>query len=153
MHKTDLPIEELHVADKMSFVYDFLRQHTLAVLATANLGNQPEAAVIEFSELPTLEVVFDTYSIFRKYSNLLSNPCVALAVGWERDATLQYEGRALELSAPDLEACRAVHLRKFPDAIRFEQFAGMRYFKIIPKWIRYTELSCFPWRRFELQFD
>lgn len=153
MQKPQWPVQESDIADKAAFVYQFLRQHTLAVLATADLNNQPEAAVVEFSELQTLELVFDTYSYFRKYANLSSNQKVALVIGWDNDATLQYEGIAVELNEPELGVCRTVHLQKFPDAIQYEEYAGMKYFKIRPKWIRYTDLASIPWRRFELHFD
>lgn len=153
MPKRQLPVVDFDIEDKEGFVYQFLGRHTLAVLATTDLTNQPEAAVIEFSELKTLELVFDTYSIFRKYKNMLSNQRVALVIGWDCNTTLQYEGRAVELEGPELEASRAVHLQKFPDAIQFEQYEGMKYFKVLPTWLRYTDMSGFPWKRFELQFN
>jgi hypothetical protein len=152
MDKHDLPIENLDVADKYDFLYEFLRRHRLAVLATANSRNQPEAAVVEFSQLKNLELVFDTYEMFRKYGNLLTNSKVAFVIGWD-NATLQYEGEAVELFEPELEMYRAVHLQKFPDAIKFEDYAGMKYFKVLPKWIRYLDVSSIPWKRIELRFN
>ncbi len=152
MEKIELPVNEFEVADKNGFVYEFLTRHTLAVLATTNLANQPQSAVLEFSELKSLELVFDTYSHFRKYRNLIANPKVALTIGWDKYETLQYEGIAVELVEPELAEYRAIHLQKFPDAIDYEKYLGMKYFKILPRWIRYTDLSEIPWKRFELRF-
>lgn len=150
----ELPIEQLVVGDSREFLDQFLANHKLAVLATLDKHdhNQPEAAVLEYSHLETLELIFDTYQMFRKYGNLLAHPRVALVIGWEGEQTLQYEGIAQELVDPELFKCRAVHLDKFPDAVKFEEYAGMKYFKIAPTWIRYTNLSQFPWKRLEMNF-
>jgi uncharacterized pyridoxamine 5'-phosphate oxidase family protein len=150
--KPDPPIEKLSVPNPKAFVYEFLRRHTLAVLSTVD-GTNPEAAVIEFSELRTLELIFETNIDFRKYHNLLKNPHVALVVGWDDHLTLQYEGLASELREPERSQCKAVHLKKIPDAEIFDEFVGTTYFKIAPRWIRYTDHTDFPRKRFEIRFD
>lgn len=153
MDKPELPVVALDVADKQRFVYEFLQRHTLALVSTVTANNRPEAAVVEFSALESLELIFDTYTVFRKYQNLQQNPYVAVVVGWDKHITVQYEGRAIELDQPELSIYRDVHLRKFPEAIAFEQYAGMKYFKIVPHMIRYTDLSEFPWKRLLLHFS
>ena len=151
MSKREFPVENLQVGDPKRLIYEFLSKRTLAVLATAD-GMQPEAAVIEYSVLPNLELIFDTDTSFRKYRNLLSNPRVALAIGWDGNVTVQYEGLAKDLNESELGRYRNTHLEKFPDAIKFEEFIGIKYFKIVPRWIRYTDLGNFPWKRFEVRF-
>lgn len=149
----DLPVVLFEPVDKIKFVYEFIARHRLAALCTVDERGRPEAAVVEVSALDGLEVIFDTYAIFRKYRNLSVNPRVALVIGWDDDVTLQYEGIACELIESELDRCRSVHLEKFPHAVKFEEFAGMKYFKIVPTWIRYTDLETFPWKRFEIAFN
>jgi hypothetical protein len=153
MVKNILPVEELAAADKINFLYTFFSQHTLAALATVSKNNKPEVAIVEFSVLANLELIFDTYSTFRKYNNLLANPSIALVIGWDKNITVQYEGDTLELKGNELETCRNIHLKRFPDAIKFEQYFGMKYFKITPAWIRYLDTNLFPWKKVELQFS
>ncbi|HWZ05127.1 MAG TPA: pyridoxamine 5'-phosphate oxidase family protein [Mucilaginibacter sp.] len=64
------------------FLYNFIKQHTLAVISTSTRENTPEAALIGFAVSRELEIVFDTVKTSRKYKNLLQNPKVALVIGW-----------------------------------------------------------------------
>ncbi len=76
------------------FIYDFIHQQKIAVLATVNKSVQPEAAVMEFGETESLEIIFNTLvePHYRKYKNLQKNQAVALVIGWEDNITVQYEG-------------------------------------------------------------
>jgi uncharacterized pyridoxamine 5'-phosphate oxidase family protein len=150
MNKRDYPVEELSVPDPKRHIFEFLSKQDLAVLATVD-GLQPEAAVVQYSVTPNLELVFDTDKSFRKYRNLQSNQLVALAIGWDH-ATVQYEGVATELEEPELSIYREIHLKNCPDAALFEQFIGNRYFKIVPRWIRYTDVSNFPRKLLDVSF-
>jgi uncharacterized pyridoxamine 5'-phosphate oxidase family protein len=152
MSKPELPVEKLVVADPHRFLYDFFGRYKLAVLSTVD-GSTPEAAVIQYSELTSLELIFETSESYRKYRNMQSNPRVALVVGWDDFQTVQYEGIASELTEPERQKCREVHLKKFPEAVVFEEFSGNTYFKVKPLWIRYTDHTEFPRKRFEIKFD
>lgn len=112
----------------------------------------PEAAVLEFSETDDLEIIFDTFSTYRKYKNLQDNPKIALVIGWDGDITVQYEGIAKELSGEELEQCKRIHIQKLPKAVKFENMKVVRYFKVKPTWIRYSDLSKDPWEVFEADF-
>lgn len=133
------------------FVLDFIKKHTLAVLATASLDGKPEAAVVEFSENENLEIIFDTFSSFRKYGNLKKNPHVAVVIG-SGNIAVQYEGIAVELNGTELTECKKIHIKKLPDSEEFTRMDGIKFFKIIPKWIRYTDVSASPWKEFEVIF-
>ena len=73
-----------------------------------------------------------------------------MVIGWE-PATIQYEGIAVELSGKELEEYKQVHFQKFPEAVKFEKL-GVKFFKIIPKWVRYTNVYEQPWEVFEIKF-
>ena len=64
------------------FVYNFIKQHALAVIAALSDDQKPEAALVGFAISEDLEIVFDTVKTSRKYKNLLQNPKVALVIGW-----------------------------------------------------------------------
>ena len=142
----------ISIENQKQIVWDFIRKHSLGVLATTNAKGNPEAAVIEFSERESFELIFDTFAIYRKYENIRKNPNVAVVIGWDENITVQYEGTALELSGKELKECQKIHIAKLPDSAKFMSMMGVTYFKTIPKWIRYSDLTVFPWRIFELEF-
>ncbi|MBI3577618.1 pyridoxamine 5'-phosphate oxidase family protein [Candidatus Gottesmanbacteria bacterium] len=138
--------------NRKQFLYNFMRKHTIGVLSTVSREGNPEAAVVEFGETKDLELIFDTIDTFRKYQNLKQNPSVAFVVGWDENKTVQYEGGAVELTGIKLDKYKQVYFAKLPEAQKWESTPGTKYFKVIPKWIRYTDLNKRPWKIFELQF-
>lgn len=121
-------------------ILDFLKQHTLAVIATVGTDSKPESAVVGISETEDLEVIFGTSNVSRKYQNLQSNPHVSFTIGWDDQDTItvQYEGRAQELSASEIEKAKAAHLKKIPTSAKFLERPDQRYFKVTPTWVRYS---------------
>ncbi len=136
--------------DKKVIVKELINQNKLAVLSTVTPENISESAVVEISARDNLELIFDTLPSFRKYKNLQNNQNVSAVIGLE-PATMQYEGIAVELSGKELDEYKQVHFAKFPEAVKFEKL-GIKFFKIIPKWIRYTDVSRQPWEVFEIKF-
>lgn len=67
------------------FLYDFIQQHTLAVISTISQSGQPKSALIGFAVTENLEIVFDTVCTSRKYRNIVQNPNVALVIGWNNE--------------------------------------------------------------------
>lgn len=135
---------------KKEIVRNLISQNKLAVLSTVTPDKTSESAVVEISASDNLELIFDTLPTFRKYKNLKSNQSVSVVIGWE-PATIQYEGIALELDGQEIEGYKQIHFQKFPEAIKFEKL-GIRFFKIIPRWIRFTDVSKQPWEVFEIEF-
>jgi hypothetical protein len=121
-------------------ILDFLNNHTLAVIATCHPDGTPEAAVIDFSIRDDLELVFDTFNQTRKYSNLLAKRGVALVVGWDQNITVQYEGDAFEVPAPAVAQYQKEHLDKVPFEGRYIE-EGAVMFKVIPRWIRFSDFT------------
>ncbi|MEK7143592.1 MAG: pyridoxamine 5'-phosphate oxidase family protein [Patescibacteria group bacterium] len=136
--------------NQTKIVLGLIDKSKLAVLSTVTADDRSESAVIEISVHKNLELIFDTMPSFRKYKNLQSNQNVSVVIGWE-PATVQYEGTAVELSGKELEEYKQIHFQKFPKAVKFEKL-GVRFFKIIPEWIRYTDVSKQPWEVFEIKF-
>lgn len=138
--------------DKKKLVQDFINSHTLCTLATVSEDNKPENAVIEYGNTSQLELIFDTFKHFRKYKNIKHNPHAAVVIGWD-DITIQYEGLAIELDGNELEQYKKIYFKKLPKAEKWSREKGIVYFKIIPEWIRYSDLHTYPWKEFELSFS
>lgn len=138
--------------DKKKKILEIMRKETLAVISTVSKNGKPQSAVVEFSETDSLELIFDTFNSARKYRNLQSNKSVAAVIGWDENITVQYEGSAKELDGKELEQAKQTHNRKLPDAAKFSSLPDIRFFKIKPKWIRYSNLNSDPWEVFELKF-
>ena len=133
-------------------VLDFIKQYGLMVIATVNVDGKPEAAVVEYGESDDLELIFDTYTSSRKYKNLQQNPSVACTIGWDENITIQYEGIATELRGEELQKFKDLYFAKNERARKWENREGITYFKITPKWIRYSDLNTDPWTIFEINF-
>ena len=132
------------------FLFDFLHRHSLAVLSTADSNCKPESAVVQFGDTENFEIIFDTIKTFRKYRNLNQNNHVSIVIGWDEDQTVQYEGQAFELDGDDLQKYKNLFFDKLPEVRQYESREGITYFKVVPTWIRYTDLRVFPWKTFEV---
>ena len=119
----------------------FMDGERLGVLTTATSSGQPEAALMGFALTPNLEIIFDTVRSSRKYPNLKENPRVAWAVGCTTEVTVQYEGEAEELEGEALAKYKPIYFQKFPDGPARENWPGMTYFVVRPKWVRYCDYN------------
>lgn len=129
-------------------VLQFLQKNVLATISTVNNETlKPESALIAFAERETLEILFVTREGSRKYKNLLLNKHVALVIGWDTDPqnwrTLQYEGDAWELSKEEYPFWREIFAKKkdTPCTSEFLLHPKMRFFKISPTWIGFSDFS------------
>lgn len=138
--------------DEKKLILDFIKKQKLAVLSTVTPQNSSQSAVLEFGETENLEIIFDTFSTARKYKNIKQNNNVSLVIGWDENITIQYEGKAEELLGEEKEKYKKKYFEKNPDAKRWENKPGMTYFKVIPTWIRYSDLNKNPWEIHEIIF-
>ena len=122
-------------------VFRFMDSERVGVLATATNSGQPEAALMGFAVTPELEIIFDTVRSSRKYPNLKANPRVAWVVGCATEVTVQYEGEAEELEGAALAKYKPIYFQKFQDGPTRENWAGMTYFVVRPKWVRYCDYN------------
>src|SRR5260370_13816655 len=135
---------------KLEEVCRLMDSETLGVLATATNSGQPQAALMGFAVTPELEIIFDTVRSSRKYPNLKANPRVAWVVGCKAEVTVQYEGEAEELEGEALAKYKLIYFQKYTDGPARENWAGITYFVVRPKWVRYCDYNPGP-RRIEEQ--
>ena len=136
-------------------VLDFIKKKKLAVVSTINFKGISESALVAFSETDKLEIIFGTFKNTRKYKNLQNNKNISLVIGWdeEENITIQYEGLANEVKNKEFEECRIIQLNKNPNSKTYAFEKEQRYFKISPKWIRYSNLSKEIEEIFEIKFN
>ena len=130
----------------------FIKKQKLAVISTVSPDSIPEAAVLEFGETDELELIFDTFIKSRKYENLKVNPKAAFVIGWDENITAQYLGEAVELEGEELQRCKDYYFKKNPRAKEWDGREGIAYFKVMPKWIKYSDLNKHPWEIHEFTF-
>jgi uncharacterized pyridoxamine 5'-phosphate oxidase family protein len=122
-------------------VFRFMDSERYGVLTTATNSGQPEAALVGFAVTPDLEVIFDTVRSSRKYPDLKENPRVALVAGCTTEITVQYEGEAEELEGVTLAKYKPIYFQKFTDGPERESWAGIVYFVVRPRWLRYCDYN------------
>jgi general stress protein 26 len=125
-------------------IYKFIEGRRLAVLASVGPDQKPQAALMGIAVTEGLEIVFDTVRSTRKYANLKSRPSAAFVIGWAGEITLQYEGRAREVSGKELEPYQQLYFEKWPDGQFRAKMPDTVYFVVEPKWIRYSDYSTAP---------
>jgi pyridoxine/pyridoxamine 5'-phosphate oxidase len=133
-------------------VHQFLASQRLGVLSCVGANGAPQSALVGIAVTPELEIVFDTVKTSRKYANLLARPACAFVMGWQGETTVQYEGRAHELSGADLAAFKLVYFAAFPDGPEREKWPGIVYFVVRPSWLRYSDYDQRPPLIEELRF-
>jgi Pyridoxamine 5'-phosphate oxidase len=122
-------------------IYEFIRVRKLAVISSIGAGGEPQSALVGIAVSPDLEIVFDTVRSSRKYSNLKADPRIAVVVGWEGDQTVQYEGTAIEPVGEDLARAKEIYFTAWPSGIERQQWPGIAWFLIRPKWLRYSDFD------------
>lgn len=120
-------------------LYNFIVKHRLGVLGSISPDGLPQGALVGIAVTRDLEIIFDTVSSSRKYSNLVRNPRASLVVGWEGEVTLQYEGDASEPKGGELARCQEVYFAVWPECRSHLSWPKVAYFVVAPKWIRYSD--------------
>lgn len=135
--------------NKQQIILNFIKKQKLAVISTVG-NNKPESAVLEFGETDELELIFDTFVTSRKYKNLQINKNISFVIGWDENITVQYEGLAEKIKGEAGEKYKEAYWAKNPEAQRWASNKDITYFKVTPKWIRYSDLNKNPWDVFEI---
>ncbi len=132
-------------------ILEFLKQNKICVLATISVDGKPEAAVIEYVATDELQLIFNTFTDYRKYKNLKLSGNVAIVI-WCGPVSVQYEGHAIEAHREVEKLCKKLHCEQIKHKTKFSAMSTIRYFKIKPKWIRYSDFSKKLWKVFEVSF-
>lgn len=121
--------------------YDFIRARKLAVISTTSSSGDPQSALVGVAVSPDLHIIFDTVKSSRKYANLKADPRISLVSGWDGEITMQYEGIAVEPEGEALNQAKSLYFETWPDGIERQQWPGITWFLITPKWIRYSDFN------------
>lgn len=131
---------------------NYIKKQNLAVVATVSQEGKSESAVVEFGCNDKLEIIFDAFENSRKIQNLRGNPNASLVIGWDKNTTVQYEG-LIEFSTDEqLLNLKEIYFTKTPEARKWEKTPGIIFVKVVPKWIKFTDLNKHPWDISEFNF-
>lgn len=133
-------------------ILDFIKEHKLAVVSSVK-EDQPQAAVVGFSENDQFQLFIGTDKTSRKARNISTNPNIALVIGWDHGATVQIEGVAKEVDIKDRKEVEQNHIAKNPMSVKYAGDTNQTYIAITPKWARYTDLKKDPNEIIEVTFD
>jgi general stress protein 26 len=127
-------------------IHNFLKLQKLAVISTNEpMHLSPESALVAFAEDSNLSLYFQTGVHTRKAVNLRTNQHVSLVIGLTLETliTVQYEGVAQRLSAPDdLDNCRKLFLEKHsPTTEEYFNHPSAIFFRVTPTWIGCSDYS------------
>jgi pyridoxine/pyridoxamine 5'-phosphate oxidase len=117
-----------------------MTQFKLGVLGSVH-ESRPQAALVGIAVTPQLEIIFDTVSGSRKYRNLCARPACSFVVGWAGEQTVQYEGKARRLEAPELEPYQNVYFKAWPECLAHRSWSDVAYFAVRPTWIRFSDFD------------
>ena len=131
---------------------EFIKKHKIAVISTFG-DKYPESSVVDFVANDQFEIIFNTFVGSRKYKNIFTNDSrhVSFVIGWENLETVQYEGQALEVDNESLNEILEEHSKNF-EYIRNWKVDEMRWFRVIPKWIKYSDYNKKPPKIEEFSF-
>jgi pyridoxine/pyridoxamine 5'-phosphate oxidase len=125
-------------------IFEIAKRKRFLVVSTVDESGAPEAALMGFALTQANEIVFDTLSSSRKAINLARNPATALVIGWDDNVSLQIEGIARRPVGEDLASAKEAYFRDWPDGRARENWPGIAYVVVQPKWIRYSNYSGAP---------
>jgi pyridoxine/pyridoxamine 5'-phosphate oxidase len=134
-------------------LYEFIAGHSLAVLGSISGEGMPQSALVGIAVTDELEIVFDTLNSTRKYRNLTVNANASLVIGWEGEKTVQFEGEASLPQSAELERYKKVYFAKWPDGPSRQNWPGLVYFVVRPRWIRFSDFDQRPPLIVENVFD
>lgn len=127
--------------EERRMMLDYMRKHRLAVVSTVSAAGAPQAALVGVAVTDGLEIVFDTVSTSRKHGNLIADSRAAVTFSGPGEQTLQLEGQAqpVDLHADRDLAYRETYYQVWPDGRARRAWPNISYWRITPKWIRYSD--------------
>jgi pyridoxine/pyridoxamine 5'-phosphate oxidase len=134
-------------------LYQFLASRKLAVVGSISREGAPQSALVGIAVTEDLEIIFDTLSTTRKFQNLTSNPKASVVVGWDGEKTVQFEGEAFLPVGEDLAKYKRIYFSAWPDGADRQNWPGLVYFVVRPRWIRFSDYDQQPPLIEEMVFD
>jgi hypothetical protein len=133
------------------FLYSFIAGCRYGVVSSIAADGTPQSALVGIAVTRELEIIFDTVNSSRKYRNLVERPACSLVVGWSGEQTVQYEGVAHEPLGAELKRYQESYFEAWPDGVERMKWAGIAYFAVRPRWIRYSDFAQAPARIEEIR--
>jgi len=120
-------------------LFDFISRRKLGSLGYLSTQGVPRSSLVGIAVTAELEIIFDTVSSSRKYGDLSANPSASFVIGWEAEATVQYEGQAFQPTGAELARYQQVYFAAWPECRDHLSWPGIAYFVVHPQWIRYSD--------------
>jgi len=117
-------------------------------LATSDRDGKPEVATVEYV-IDGDGLLINTYTYYRKYSNLITNPRIACVVTTGHDMTLQFDGIIKKLEGNDAQHAKQKMLEVEPEFTVFFNDKDTRFFRITPTWMRLRDYTKDPMKVIE----
>jgi general stress protein 26 len=130
--------------DQRKKITVLLKANQFCVLATNSTTGTPESAVVAFSNTSDLEIVFASFKQTRKNKNLEKDPHISMVIGWDNLTTLQVEGTAEVVVGEERARLEDAHCLKNQLSNKYRNDPRQVYFKVRPRWIRYSNFSVDP---------
>jgi Pyridoxamine 5'-phosphate oxidase len=138
-------------------LFKFMTSQKLGVLGSISRRGEPQSALVGIAVTRDLEIIFDTVASSRKYTNLRANPAASFVIGLGDQATgeitVQFEGVARQPEGVELASYQKVYFAAWPDGPQRLTWAGIAYFVVRPRWIRYSDYDQNPPLIEEFRFD
>ena len=133
------------LADVRTFIdcCDLAVVSSLSSRSSRSSEGKPQSAVVAVVVKPELEIIFDTVDRSRKYANLKANGACSVTM-WKGEATVQYEGVAIEPTGDELVGYQEAYFTKLPDGRDRLKWEGIAYFVVRPKWLRFSDFDARP---------
>jgi hypothetical protein len=130
-----------------STVLEFLRLHRYAVQASVKPDGGPQSALVGFVVNDAFEFFFDSFGSTRKAGTLGADPRIALVIGGHTigdERTVQVEGVADHPAGDELLGFQEHYFAILPDGRRRSKLPGITYFRVRPRWLRYSDYNVTP---------
>jgi hypothetical protein len=122
-------------------LFEFISGCKLGVLGSVSPEGVPQSALVGIAVTEELEIVFDTLDTTRKFRNLTANSRASFVIGWVGEKTVQFEGEALLPKGAELDRYKKIYFATWPDGPARQNWPGMVYFVVRPRWIRYSDFD------------
>jgi len=135
------------MSTSINTVLDFLRLHRYAVEGSVHANGSPQAALVGFVVNDRMEFFFDSFDSTRKVANLHADKRIALVVGGHTigdERTVQIEGTADHPDGEELLEFQRQYFAILPDGRRRSKLPGITYFRVRPRWLRYSDYNVTP---------
>ena len=120
---------------------EFIVGHRYGVVATTHEDGSSQSALVGIAVSPELEIYFDTAGDTRKAKNLCRDPRISIVIGWDDEQSVQLEGVADEPKGAGLSALKPVYYAAWPDGPARESWPGITWFRVRPRWIRFSDFN------------